>query len=117
MAQNKVIRSMLNLPPRSHIGAEEFEMVGLLPVEKRVGQFKLGHVYNIFHSNAPVYMKNNVHISNSRTRKSVYNFNITRVGSFSKMITLEIVFIILVLSYGTIYLCLSALHKPEMGLK
>ena len=29
----------------------------------------------------------------------------------------KIVFIILVLSYGTIYLCLSALHKPEMGLK
>ena len=84
VAQNKVIRFMLNLPPRSHIGAEEFEMVGLLPVEKRVGQLKLSHVYNIFHSNAPVYMKSNFHISNSRTRNSVYNFNITRVGSFSK---------------------------------
>ena len=37
-------------------GAEEFEMVGLLPVEKRVDQLKLGHVHNInlFHSNAPV---------------------------------------------------------------
>ena len=75
---------MLNLPPRSHIGAEEFEMVGLLPAEKRVGQLKLGYVYNIFHSKAPVYMKSNFHISNSRTRNSVYNFNITRVGSFSK---------------------------------
>ena len=74
----------LHSAPRSHIGAEEFEMVGLLPVEKRVGQLKLGHVYTIFHSNAPVYMKSNFHISNSRTRNSVYNFNITRVGSFSK---------------------------------
>ena len=57
VSQDKVIRFMLNL---------------------------LGHVYNIFHSNAPVYMKNNFHISNSRTRNSVYYFNITRVGSFSK---------------------------------
>ena len=84
MAQNKVIRFMLNLPPRSHIGAEEFDMVGLLPLEKRVGQLKLGHVYNIFHRNAPVYMKSKFHISNSCTRNSVYNFNITRVVSFSK---------------------------------
>ena len=59
-------------------------MVGLLPVEKRVSQLKLGHVYNIFHSNASVYMKSNFHISNSRTRNSVYNFNITRDGSSSK---------------------------------
>ena len=59
-------------------------MVGLLPVEKCVGQLKLGHVYTIFYRNAPVYMKSNFHISNSRTRNSVYNFNITRVGSFSK---------------------------------
>ena len=30
------------------------------------------------------YMKSSFHISNSRTRNSVYNFNITRAGSFSK---------------------------------
>ena len=39
--QNKIIRYMLNAPPKFHVGVNEFKYVGLLPVEYRVEQFKV----------------------------------------------------------------------------
>ena len=59
MAQNKVIRFMLNPPPppRSHVGVDEFKLVGMLPVEYRVKQLKLNHMFNIFNDKSPEYMK------------------------------------------------------------
>jgi hypothetical protein len=44
---------MLNAPPRTHVGYNEFKFVGLLPVEYRVEQLKLGHMYNIINGSAP----------------------------------------------------------------
>ena len=52
VAHNKVI-SMLNLPPRSHVGVDEFQLVGMLPVEYRVKQLKLNHMFNIFNDKSP----------------------------------------------------------------
>ena len=43
-SQNKIIRFLLNAPPRFHVGANEFKTVGLLRVEHRVEQLKLGHM-------------------------------------------------------------------------
>ena len=60
VAQNKVIRFMLNVPPRAHIGPDEFRKIGMLPVEQRVNQLKLNHMYNIFNGHAPEYMRNQV---------------------------------------------------------
>ncbi len=54
--QNKVIRFLLNAPARSHIGAHEFGLIGMLPVELRVKQLKLNLVYNIVNGNAPTYL-------------------------------------------------------------
>ena len=48
---------MLNAPPRFHVGVNEFKSVGLLLVEYRVEQLKLGHMYNIINSNAPDYLR------------------------------------------------------------
>ena len=42
--QNKIIRFILKLEPRSHIGREEFEKLGMLKVEDRIKQLKLNHV-------------------------------------------------------------------------
>ena len=39
--QNKIIRYMLNAPPKFHVGVNEFKYAGLLPVEYRVEQFKV----------------------------------------------------------------------------
>lgn len=58
VAQNTVIRFMLNpppLPPRTHIRSEEFQSVCLLPVEHIVDQ--LNNMHKIFHDKAPEYMK------------------------------------------------------------
>ena len=56
-SQNKIVRFLLNAPPRFHIGAHEFETVGLLPVDYRVEQLKLGHMFSIINVQAPEYLR------------------------------------------------------------
>ena len=48
----------------------------MLPVEYRVTQLKLNHMFNIVHGSAPECLKNNISI----TRESAHN---TRSGSFA----------------------------------
>ena len=48
----------------------------MLPVEYRVTQLKLNHMFNIVHGSAPEYLKNSVNI----TREPAHN---TRSGSFA----------------------------------
>ena len=45
ITQNKLIRFVLNLNPRSHISSEHFSNVEWLPVESRVNQITLCHVF------------------------------------------------------------------------
>ena len=45
ITQNKVIRFILGLPSRSHIGPVEFSGANMLPVPLRVDQLKLNHVH------------------------------------------------------------------------
>ena len=83
--QNKIVRYMLNVPPRHHIGFEEFKSVGVLPVHFRVEQLKLGHMYNIVNGSAPDYMNFNIcNVSNHHnhgTRGSVNSCTVPRVGA------------------------------------
>lgn len=58
--QNKVIRFLMNAPPRTRIGYEpydQFKSVGMLPVKYRVVQLKLNHMFNIITNTAPNYLK------------------------------------------------------------
>ena len=75
---------MLNVSPRHHIGFDEFKSVGVLPVEYRVDQLKLGHMYNILNGSAPDYMSSNIRLVNNQhhhvTRRSVYSCSVPRVG-------------------------------------
>jgi len=45
ISQNKVIRYVLNLTPMTHIGANEFRKVNMIPVEIRVNQLKLNQMF------------------------------------------------------------------------
>ena len=45
VTQNKMIRFVLKLEPRSHIGSDEFKSLGWLPVSKRVDQIILNHIF------------------------------------------------------------------------
>ena len=54
--QNKMIRFILKLDSRSHIGCNELEKVNMLSVSNRVKQIKLYHVYKISKGTSPEYM-------------------------------------------------------------
>ena len=57
--QNKMIRFILNLGNRAHIGSAEYEKVNMLSVSDRVRQLKLNHVFKIRRGQCPEYMKEN----------------------------------------------------------
>ena len=56
VTQNKLVRFILNMDSRSHIGQTELNKFGMLSVNDRVTQLKLNHVYQIFHEMAPDYI-------------------------------------------------------------
>ena len=78
VVQNKLIRFILKLEPRSHIGDVEFKKPGMLKVEDRVKQLKLNHVFKIYNEIAPEYLNSHFSkLSNTHrynTRGSATNF-------------------------------------------
>ena len=104
VTQNKLIRFVLNLDTRAHIGREQFLTLNWLPLSSRVDFKTIGHVFNIHAHSAPLYLSehfvpvSDVHRHNTRFRvKSSYNadntgcsfidsgrFSIPKVKSFGK---------------------------------
>ena len=85
--QNKVVRFVLGLNPRTHVGQVELDRLGYLNVEDRVKQLKLNHVFNIYNETSPGYLSENfIKLSDRHrynTRDSHHNFVIPRVrGQF-----------------------------------
>ena len=82
--QNKIIRFILNLGNRAHIGCDELEKVNMLKVSERVTQNKLSHIHKIWSNSCPVYLKENFNriidteLRNC-TRSSRNNFFLPRV--------------------------------------
>ena len=60
ITQNKVIRNVLNLSPRSHIGAEEFQKVNWLPINYRVFHIIVNHMFRILNGKSPKYLQEGV---------------------------------------------------------
>ena len=58
ICQNKVIRVVLKLHPRTHLLPDHFSSLTLLRVEERVSQLKLCLVYKIINNLAPNYLRN-----------------------------------------------------------
>ena len=56
VTQNKIIRFVLNMDSRAHVGSEVFKSLGWLPVPKRVDQIILNHVFKIKSGQSPDYM-------------------------------------------------------------
>ena len=78
--QNKLIRFVLNLHHRSHIDRDHFKVLGWLPVEERVNQIILCHVFKIKNGMAPDYMCENF-IQQCTTH--AYGTRFSKHGSFS----------------------------------
>ena len=74
IVQNKVIRFVLGIPPRTHLGCSEFSRVNILPVKYRAAQIKLNHMFNIVHGSASKYLKHSI----NQSRSNRYN---TRSGN------------------------------------
>ena len=84
--QNKMIRFILNLDNRAHIGNQERLKAGFLSVVDRVKQLKLGHVFKIKNQSCPKYMASNFKLKsdmNTRniTRATAHDFFVPSVGS------------------------------------
>jgi hypothetical protein len=74
---------ILNLGPRTHIGQQELDKVGLLSVKDRVIQMKMNHVFKIFQGTAPDYLNLNFTRTSSihkySTRGSPFNFIVPKI--------------------------------------
>lgn len=81
VTQNKLMRFVLNLQPRSHIGKEHFSRLQWLPVVGRMNQITLCHVYKINSKLSPFYLReqftpiNEVHKYPTRFRVKVDGTN------------------------------------------
>ena len=82
-----MVRFILKLPPREHIGQVHLDSIKLLRIHDRVKQLRLNHVFNVFHSSGPIYLQQFfTRISDShshRTRSSSYNFHVPRVSGLA----------------------------------
>ena len=85
-----MIRFVLNLDPRAHVGHQQFESLNWLPVDKRVEQIMMCHTFKIKHNLAPDYVDNflvsqdAVHSYSTRLRQKG-GFSLPKVkGSGSK---------------------------------
>ena len=81
--QNKVVRFVLDLDPRAHVGQEQRKELGLLSVKDRVIQLKLNQVFKIYHGLSPDYLNFNFtrisSLHHYSTRDSPHNFTVPRV--------------------------------------
>ena len=84
--QNKMIRFILKLDNRTHIGNNELVNAGFLNVSDRIKQLKLGHVFKIRNKTCPIYLtenftKLNENTHRSETRSKAYNFEVPRIST------------------------------------
>lgn len=57
-SQNKLVRIILNLPPRTHLDPIHFQRLGWLKVEERVCQIEITMVHKILKGDVPKYLSN-----------------------------------------------------------
>lgn len=83
IAQNKTVRFIKNLGPRSSVRLPELSSVGFLNIENRVKQLRLGHAHKIYNNKCPAYLKDNFKKVNEHheynTRSSQFNFVVPKI--------------------------------------
>jgi hypothetical protein len=88
VAQNKVIRFVLDKNNRYHVGYLEFNELNWLPVPLRVKQLQLTHMFKIKNNTAPSYLTENFKLASEvhkyKTRSSVENYFVPQVNTYGK---------------------------------
>ena len=86
--QNKMVRFVLNLPSRSHIGQTELNAIDFLCVKDRVSQLRLNHVFKIANGQSPKYLNGHFTPTNVKhhigTRSSSMNYYVPRVNGSTR---------------------------------
>ena len=84
ICQNKTVRFIKNLGPRSHIGFLELNSLNMLNVDFRVKQLRLSHVYKIFNGTGPSYLSEHFnkvsYVHHHFTRGSTENCEVPSVS-------------------------------------
>ena len=102
IVQNKVIRFVLGIPPRTHLACSEFSKVNILPVKYRADQIKLNHMFNICHGSASEYL--NIALTYQEVTDMISDQEIYLVScQVSKVLVLS-PFSTQLVNYGTLYL-------------
>ena len=85
ISQNKVIRTVLKLSPRTHISYHHFKSINWLPVERRVTMLRLCWVHSILNNSSTSYLSSHfIPVRNAhsvRTRASQMALYVPRVRS------------------------------------
>ena len=56
MAQNKVVRFILNLKPITKVSFSVLSEINMLKVQDRTKQLDVNHIFNVLHELAPQYL-------------------------------------------------------------
>jgi hypothetical protein len=87
--QRKMMRFILGLDSRAHIGVDEYKSLSLLTVPERVKYFRLVHMFKIFKGVAPSYLSQNFQrvtdLHCHRTRGSEFNYHLSKSDSQGPM--------------------------------
>ena len=73
VAQNKLVRFILNLDARAHIGQPELNQLNMLNTSDRAQQMMLHHMFNVYHNSAPSYLSQGFTKVQSQHRYSTRN--------------------------------------------
>jgi len=77
VTQNKLVRFILNLDPRSHVRHDILYDLNCLPVASRVDFKTLGHVFKIHSKDAPTYrMENFKPVTSSHNHKTRFRVEV-----------------------------------------
>ena len=81
-----MIKYILKLDNRAHIGNDELIRAGFLSVSDRIKQLKLSHVFKIWNKTCPSHLTENFSRLNentdrSETRSYSSNFQVTRLST------------------------------------
>ena len=83
-----MVRFVLNLPSRSHIGQTELNAVEFLCVTDRVTQLRLNHGFKIANGQSPKYLDGHFTPNNVKhhigTRSSSMNYYVTHVNGSTR---------------------------------
>ena len=89
VTENKMVRFVLDLPARSHIGQPQLDMLNYLNMHDRVSQLRLNHVFKISNCTRPVYLKehfkkvNHVHSFSTRSN-TCSNYFVPSINSVTR---------------------------------